>query len=614
ARRLRAPRMARPHADDDPGRDPPGRPRPEGPPAGARAAARPRGRRPDRGRAARGRHGRGRAPVRVGPPRGGAARLARAPGPAAGQLRAVAAEQAALASQVRVPRLSGARAPRRSREGSRHRGARARRPPLRLPSRRLTGDGVPGPADGPRRARRGEGDGGVDQQPRDRRPRRRRARRDRRGHERGLRVDRRRGGRRLVLRGARQRGRHDDAGLRRPARRHRIRGRPAVPPRVADQAAGDHPGRPPADRPGARPGARARERPAARGGLRHRQQPLALPARRDEGARHAAEHGRRARRPEPLRVRRGRRPHGRRPVRREVPGRPHPGRQPAARRAELPLQPPHRRLRHEDRRGAARLSDGHRRLPVPLELDHRAGRAGDDAPGDRRHRARAAARLRRAHGSRRPRLPEGHGRLAVLPGGAVGRRPHGGHHARGLPLRVEDAGRSGLPGRVALLPPRPAGHGQLRRRRHPARRAGRRDARAAPGGQVPPGLPLAGRRRLLRHRRGLRRDGRRRAARPRRPGPRRRPVRARRADPRRHARGGAARDGRRERRAARGLRARAGRHLLRARAGRAGHPVARVPPATGAAPSPSPGPGRRHRHDAADRRPPDRQARGLPRP
>ena len=147
--------------------------------------------------------------------------------------------------------------------------------------------------------------------------------------------------------------------------------------------------------------ARWRERPA--GGLRRR-------LRRHRPQRHD----------QPLRVGFGRQAVARRRSRhRQVRPLAQRRRQPAAGRPERPLQPPDRRLRRADRRSAAGLPAGHRRLPVPLLLRHRQGRFElVDQPGGRRNRARAAARLRRGDRARRLRLPEGDRRLAVRAGGA----------------------------------------------------------------------------------------------------------------------------------------------------------------------------------------------------
>ena len=92
-----------------------------------------------------------------------------------------------------------------------------------------------------------------------------------------------------------------------------------------------------------------------------------------------------------------------------------------------------------DRRAAAGLPADHRRLPVPLRLGHRQGRHGLGRPT----RSSPAPGLGLLHaydgatGLDVAGLPEGDRRLAVRPGGALRRRAHGRHHARGLPVRVE---------------------------------------------------------------------------------------------------------------------------------------------------------------------------------
>ena len=243
-----------------------------------RAAARADDRRPRRRRAPRGHHHRGRAHLRVGRRRARAARLARAPRPDAGQLRAVAAEQAAQAPQVRLPGRPGDRAPRRPLAAARRRRARPRRAPARLPARRPLGARLPGAARRPGRAAGRADDRRVDQPPGDRRPQRRRARRRRRAHQRGLRRLRRRRGRELRLR-AQRRG-HHLARVRRRRPRQRRPGGQAVPARLADRARRHHPGRPAAHRARPRPGAgEGRRHPAGRR-VDHRRRALALRRRR----------------------------------------------------------------------------------------------------------------------------------------------------------------------------------------------------------------------------------------------------------------------------------------------------------------------------------------------
>ena len=153
---------------------------------------------------------------------------------------------------------------------------------------------------------------------------------------------------------------------------------------------------------------------------------------------------------------------------RQVRGLAQPGREPAAGRPELPLQPPDRRLRRRDRSCRCRRS---RRSPTTTSSSPRRRREGRpgaaDEPGRRRHRARAAARLRRADRPRRPGLPEGDRRLAVRAGRASPTT------AAWPTSRARATCSSGRPkrrpaSRVAVVPPRPAGQRQLRPRRHAA--------------------------------------------------------------------------------------------------------------------------------------------------
>jgi len=136
-------------------------------------------------------------------------------------------------------------------------------------------------------------------------------------------------------------------------------------------------------------------------------------------------------RTEPVRVGLGRRSAGNRHARRrQVRAVAEPGSEPAARRAELPVQPPDRRIRRDQRRDAPGLPDNHRRLPVPVGQRRRQDRpAGADQPDRRGHGARAPARIRRRDGPRRRRVPQADRRLAGRARGAVRGRTHGGHDA-----------------------------------------------------------------------------------------------------------------------------------------------------------------------------------------
>ena len=115
------------------------------------------------------------------------------------------------------------------------------------------------------------------------------------------------------------------------------------------------------------------------------------------------------------------------------------GREPAARRPELPLQPPHRRVRRRHRRCRCRRS---RRSPTTTSSCRptTSPRSARRCPTTRSSRARArpAARLRRADRTRRRGLPQGDRRLAVRARRARRRRAHGRHHARGLAVPVAD--------------------------------------------------------------------------------------------------------------------------------------------------------------------------------
>ena len=88
-------------------------------------------------------------------------------------------------------------------------------------------------------------------------------------------------------------------------------------------------------------------------------------------------------------------------------------------------------------------------------------------------------------GQGRPGLPEDDGRLALRTGGALERPADRRDHQGGLPLRVGRPRRARLPAGVALLPPRRAGHRELRRRRHAPGRPGRPEGDRARGRDAP---------------------------------------------------------------------------------------------------------------------------------
>ena len=198
----------------------------------------------------------------------------------------------------------------------------------------------------------------------------------------------------------------------------------AVLPRLAGQARRHHPERAAADRARPRPGAGRRWAGEQKvvvsvtGSTLH--QRLRGRRRRQHSGRSSRTRGGRGL-AQPVRVRRGRRPGRQRPggagvVKYQLD---------LGQAANLLLVgqnvPYSHRIGAYDaghRRAAGRLPGDHRRLPVPVSSTVANVAGGRVEPGARRHRPRAAARLRRRSPARTRRLPQGHRRLAVRAGRA----------------------------------------------------------------------------------------------------------------------------------------------------------------------------------------------------